>query len=190
MKNYERDPIKYADHHSRLHKIWSCMKYRCNHNKQYAGRGIKVCDEWQLYEGFRDWAKSNGYQDDLTIERIDVNGNYCPSNCKWIPFEEQARNRTTTKWVEYNGVEMSLAEVASLSGVDYKLLHGRLAKGWDLERAISEPTSKRKELREKCEALGVNYKCVYQRIFKLGWTEEKALNTPFLGIGANQSSYV
>jgi hypothetical protein len=65
-----------------------------------------------------------------------------------------------------------------------------LAKGWDLERAISEPTSKRKELREKCEAFGVNYKCVYQRIFKLGWTEEKVLNTPFLGIGANQSSYV
>ena len=71
-----------------------------------------MCDEWQNYKPFAEWARSHGYEDDLTIERIDVNGNYCPQNCTWIPKEKQARNRTTTRIVEYRGIEMSLAEAA------------------------------------------------------------------------------
>ena len=110
------------DNHSRLHKIWCCMKYRCKHDRLYAGRGISVCDEWQNYKPFAEWARSHGYEDDLTIERIDVNGNYCPQNCTWIPKEKQARNRTTTRIVEYRGIEMSLAEAAELAGVSMEEL--------------------------------------------------------------------
>lgn len=177
------------DNHSRLHRIWSCMKYRCKRNKQYAGRGITVCNEWESYKQFAAWARENGYRDDLTIERIDVDGNYCPENCVWIPFELQARNRTTTHKVEYNGKVMSLAEAAEICGISYKLAHERLMAGWSVNDALETPTRSKDSLAKKCRERGVNYKCVQQRIKKLGWSEERALSTPTLGIGANQVSY-
>ena len=87
--------------HTRLYRTWANMKARClNPNKpnykNYGGRGIAVCAEWANdFVRFRDWALAAGYRDDLTIERIDVNGNYEPSNCAWIPLTEQARNKRT-----------------------------------------------------------------------------------------------
>lgn len=82
----------------RLYKTWAGMKQRClNPNvkgfKYYGGRGIRVCEEWMEFEPFRDWALANGYRDDLTIERVDVNGDYKPSNCTWIPKSDQSKNR-------------------------------------------------------------------------------------------------
>ena len=84
---------------TRLHRIWHCMINRCTYEKGkdfpfYGGRGIKVCDEWKNdFKAFFDWAMENGYSDKLSIDRIDVNGNYEPSNCRWETMKAQANNR-------------------------------------------------------------------------------------------------
>lgn len=177
--------------HTRLHNIWCDMNKRCKHHKQYAGRGIKVCEEWKDYSVFAKWARENGYEDDLSIERIDVDGDYSPDNCKWIPAGDQARNRTTTKWVDFCGRKMSLAEAAEIAGLPYKQVHYRIKHGWSVEKALTTPLqhSIKNELKEKCIELGLNYKAVRQRIYTYGWSEEEAINQPFLGRGANGDSY-
>ena len=97
----------HGDSKSRLYDIYKGMKRRCfnphfKNYKHYGGRGIKICDEWlEDYLNFKNWALNNGYRDNLSIEHIDVNGNYEPDNCKWIPLNEQPKNRRDTKNNKY-----------------------------------------------------------------------------------------
>lgn len=93
---------KHGDSHTRLYNIWQNMKDRCyrinNKNYKYYGeRNILVCPEWFSYMNFKDWALNNGYKDNLTIDRINVNGNYEPINCRWITIQEQQRNKRNSK---------------------------------------------------------------------------------------------
>ena len=103
---------------SRLFVAWVHMKQRCtNPNnrafKYYGGRGITVCDEWRnSFEAFYEWAMANGYRDDLTIDRIDVNGNYCPENCRWITIQEQQRNKRDNVRIAFAGQVKTVAEWA------------------------------------------------------------------------------
>lgn len=133
---------RHGESHTRLHDTWCGINNRCKSDPHYAGRGIGMCDEWLEYEAFRDWALASGYSDNLTIERIDVNGDYCPENCKWIPLAQQARNRTTTHWVEYDGEKMSLAEAAERAGLPYKQVHARIKSGWSEYDALHTPLRK------------------------------------------------
>ena len=88
--------------HTRLYRIWTGMKSRCSNPKGskyhiYGGKGVTVCAEWSnSFDCFYDWAMANGYADNLSIDRIDSNGNYEPSNCRWATYSEQNKNRN--KW--------------------------------------------------------------------------------------------
>ena len=130
--------------HKRLYGIWRGMRGRCqNPNRpkfrNYGARGISVCEEWQSFANFCKWALENGYQDDLSIDRIDNNGNYCPENCRWATSLEQNHNRSCTLKVLFGGETHTVSEVASMIGMDYYLLRSRLKRGMDIESAITRP---------------------------------------------------
>jgi hypothetical protein len=129
---------------TRLYNIWHGMKQRCSNKNShdyfnYGGRGIKVFGEWEnSFEAFRDWAYKNGYNDNLSLDRIDVNKGYCPENCKWATAEEQQRNKQKTERYEYKGNLVTLAEIAKDCGVKYVTLYQRIKyHGLSLEEAIS-----------------------------------------------------
>ncbi len=126
---------------TRLYGIWVRMRQRCNDPNTddyegYGGRGIKVCDEWDDFLAFQNWAHSNGYKNKLTIERIDNDGDYEPNNCKWICLEKQARNKRNNHFIEFNGVCRTLAEWSEVTGIDSSLLRYRL-EHWGTEKALT-----------------------------------------------------
>ena len=117
--------------HTRIYRIYSLMKDRChspNAEKyhRYGGRGIRVCDEWlNSFEAFYEWSMANGYREDLTIDRIDNDGNYEPSNCRWATNEEQANNRGHHILLEINGETKTIAQWSKETGLKYRTIHAR-----------------------------------------------------------------
>lgn len=131
----------------RLYRIWLNMKTRsCNNtdkkNKSYinyAMRGISICDEWKnSFDSFKDWAIQNGYSNNLTIDRIDNNGNYEPSNCRWVSLLTQANNRRSNHYIEYNGEKKSAMEWSRKYNIPYYLFKSRIDRGWDFEKCIKQ----------------------------------------------------
>lgn len=106
-----------------------CENPNANNYKLYGGRGIKVCDEWHDIEKFEEWVKTSGYEKGLTLERIDVNGNYKPSNCTWATKKEQANNRRNTTYVTIDGVTKTISEWAEFSGINRSTLNSRYTNG-------------------------------------------------------------
>ena len=146
---------KHGHANERLYHVWQGMKNRClnpncEYYHNYGGRGIIICNEWLDYSNFRDFMLKLGYDENLkqgiqTIERIDVNGNYEPFNCKLANMSEQAQNKRDTIRVVYKGEEKTLMEWAVIYNANAETLRRRMREGWTFERALLTPLRKIKK---------------------------------------------
>lgn len=182
-----------------LYRIYSLMKNRCNNPnskdyKWYGGKGVKVCSEWEdSYIAFKEWALSNGYKEGLTIDRIDSDGNYEPSNCRWVNMTVQNNNKKCIKKYEFNGESHSIAEWARILNLPKGLIKDRIHKlGWSIEKALSTPALPRGIGKNNIileyngeshpigtweRLLGFRPETIRGRI-KQGWSVEEALTIP------------
>lgn len=182
----------------RLYRTWANILTRCSNPNAtgwhlYGGRGIRVCDEWATsYVAFRDWALANGWQDDLEIDRIDVNGNYEPGNCRWTTDLIQARNKRSNLMLTANGETHCLEEWAQILGVPSRRIWMRLKRGWSHERALRTPLIHQSEqeqatriefngrtmcIAEWAREIGVGEMTLAKRL-RHGWSVERALTEP------------
>ena len=165
----------------RLKSIYNGMRLRCyNENsvnyKYYGGKGVTICDEWLLsFENFFDWAINNGYNENLTIDRIDSEKEYSPDNCKWSTKKEQAYNRSMSVKLTLNGRTMYMTEWAEELGIDKKTLSWRYRNGWSDEEILSnkkdiilEYNGECKNLLEWSKQTGIKKSTLWDRYNK-GW---------------------
>lgn len=142
---------KHGESRSRLYRIWLNMCHRCRSNRpeytEYFGRGIRVCEEWQDYKKFREWALANGYAENLSIDRINVNGNYSPSNCRWTDCKTQSANRRCSRNITYKGETKNIAEWARITGINRGIIHHRIFElGWSVEESLeTKPMKKQRK---------------------------------------------
>lgn len=128
--------------YTKLYRTYSNMlKRTTNKNfptyKYYGGKGIKICDEWlNDFTKFYDWAMSNGYKEGLSIDRINVNGNYEPSNCRWVDINTQNNNRNDNHYIEYKNIKYTISQLAKKFDIDRNVLNKRIRRGWELEKAL------------------------------------------------------
>ncbi len=137
---------------TRLYQIWLSMRQRCECSSasgfaNYGGRGVTVCEAWSNFQDFHKWAMSHGYADSLTIDRIDVNGNYCPENCRWVTMKEQQNNRRNNRVVEYGGKKYTLSELAQCLKIRPATLAWRIDHGWKEEEFSLLPNMNNKRIR-------------------------------------------
>ena len=141
---------KYGEIDTRLYNIYLKMVRRCYIPKDpaykyYGARGITICDEWLNDRStFFRWARENGYSDELTIDRLNVNGNYEPSNCRWATRKAQALNRRNNQYLEMNGVRKTVAEWSMEYKINRTTLGNRLKRGWNVEKALTYPIDKKR----------------------------------------------
>lgn len=148
-----KNNVKHGLAGTRIYYAWHSMLERCynpfdNNFSRYGGRGIIVCDEWKNdVQAFYKWSIRNGFDEksngkDCSIDRIDVNGNYEPNNCRWVNQITQANNRRTNKKFFYKGDTYTIAELARKTGMSDGLLRNRLARGWDVNKAVNYEVKK------------------------------------------------
>lgn len=151
--------IKHGDSRSRLHIIWTNMLQRCNDRNStsyvyYGGRGIKICPEWYEYIKFKGWAFKNGYRDDLTIDRINVNGNYEPANCRWVDWEIQANNKRDNVFISFNGNVKSIAQWAREYGIPFTTFLRWHKNGESIDNILTKSCGKYRAKEHNCTVCG------------------------------------
>ena len=143
--NVEKCKVTHTKHgkcNSRLNKIYSDIKRRCNNTNRkayddYGGRGIVVCNEWRNdFMSFYDWSMANGYDDTLTIDRIDNDKGYSPDNCRWVNMKQQNRNKRNNRYFVINGDKRCLSEWCEMYSINYGKVQARLKYGWTIEQAL------------------------------------------------------
>lgn len=145
QRNYAKmRSSKHGETYTRLYGIWCSMKGRCsNSNKldyaRYGGRGISVCKDWNSFDNFRDWAINNGYSDNLTIDRIDVNKGYSPNNCRWATTKQQSRNKRNNIRITFRGETKVLVEWCEQLNLPYGTIETRIHRGWNGVDALTKP---------------------------------------------------
>lgn len=147
LKKMSLGNTKHGLSKSRIYGIWKNMINRCYrekdiHYQAYGARGIKVCDEWKNDSSkFFEWAFANGYRDNLTIERIDNDKDYCPENCTWIPKEQQPKNKRQNILITYKGKTMCTSDWAKEIGINANAIRYRFKHGWGEDKIFSQPYS-------------------------------------------------
>ena len=136
------DKHKVNKSETRIYHIWNSMIGRCYREsypnyKNYGAKGIVVCEAWKTFEVFCEWAMSNGYEDHLTIDRIDPDGNYEPSNCRWATMKEQQNNKCNNHVITYNGQSKTVSQWAEELGIKTHTLFTRFKRNWSVERALT-----------------------------------------------------
>lgn len=134
---------KHGDSHKGLYIVWAGMIERCSREKHvawkdYGGRGIKVCERWHDYQLFKE-DMGDGYAKGLQIDRIEVNGNYEPSNCKWSTPKEQSNNRRNNRRVQFDGLNLTISEWSDKTGFSHAVICKRLKMGWPIEKVLTHP---------------------------------------------------
>lgn len=125
----------------KLFGVWCGIRKRCNcktdsHYADYGGRGISICSDWDDYNEFRSWALSNGYVDGLSIDRINTNGNYEPSNCRWATNRDQQNNRRSCIYITFNNETHTLKEWSRIRNINYSTIYQRYKLGWSTEELL------------------------------------------------------
>lgn len=134
---------------TRLYQTWKNMVGRCYYKshtsyKYYGGRRIQVCEEWKNdFVSFYNWAINNGYTDNLTLDRINTDGDYEPNNCRWVSMRENDRNRRTNKLLTYNGETHCYTEWEELLNLGRGVIWYRLNNGWSIEKALTITTKQK-----------------------------------------------
>lgn len=127
---------------TRIFRIWKrmhqrCYEINCDDYKDYGAKGVKICDDWHEYYTFYSWAISHGYSDSLSIDRLDVTGNYSPSNCRWATSLEQARNKRNNHNITFRGHTKTLSEWCLIFRMESSKVRYRLSKNWPLEKVFT-----------------------------------------------------
>lgn len=176
------------------------MKSRCyiptsSNFIHYGGRGIRMCDEWlSNYDAFCEWSLRNGYNNSLSIDRIDNDGNYEPDNCRWVTRVVQQRNTSRNIFLTMNGETKTYSEWCEQYGINLHTFYGRLREGWNEETALKTPSKGKrnldfeyngvtKSIPQWAKEYGMGATTLKYRLFA-GWPIEKALTTP---VGSYQS---
>lgn len=186
----------------RLQRIYYGMKTRCynrnNHNyKCYGARGITICNEWlSNSKSFYKWALSNGYADNLSIDRIDNNKGYYPDNCRWITTKEQNNNQRTNRLITYQDKKQTLKQWCDELGLNYGVVKSRINKyHYSVEKAFSKCNNnlhlisymgKAQSIKEWSVELNIPYKTLLQRLTGYQWSVERAFTQKVRNVKKNK----